>query len=85
MEEAKRVFGNIDIEDTRKIEIEKSILRTENVISLYSTVLNQAIHNNISIVIDDITNRGKYLRLKEMQFICLNKEHKLLSDIIKGN
>ena len=85
MEEAKRVFSDIDIEDTRKVEIEKSILRTKNVVSLYSTVLNQAIHNNIAIVVDDVTNREKYLRLKEMKFICLNKEHQLLSDIINGN
>lgn len=84
MEEAKKVFSDIDIEDTREVEIEKSILRTENVISLYSTVLNQAIHNNIPIVVDDVTNREKYLRLKEMKFICLNKEHKLLSDIMWG-
>lgn len=85
MEEAKRVFSDIDIEDTRRVEIEKSILRTKNVVSLYSTVLNQAIHNNIAIVVDDVTNREKYLRLKEMKFICLNKEHQLLSDIINGN
>lgn len=85
MEEAKRVFSDIDIEDTRKVEIEKSILRTKNVVSLYSTVLNQAIHNNVAIVVDDVTNREKYLRLKEMKFICLNKEHQLLSDIINGN
>lgn len=85
MEEAKKAFSNIDIEDTREVEIEKSILRTENVISLYSTVLNQAIHNNISIVVDDVTNREKYLRLKEMGFICLSKKHKLLSDLMWGD
>lgn len=84
MEEAKKAFSDIDIEDTREVEIEKSILRTENVISLYSTVLNQAIHNNISIVVDDITNREKYLKLKELRFICLSKKHKLLSDIMWG-
>lgn len=80
---AEKIFSGIEVEDTQKIRIEQSVLSTNNVISLYSTVLNQALHNNVPIVIDDVTDVSKYLRLREMNFICMNKDHKLLSDIIK--
>lgn len=78
-----KLNNSIEIEDSGKISIEMSLARTKNVISLYSTVLNQAYYNNIPIVIDDCSNIKKYQKLIEVGYIGLAKEHLLLSDVAK--
>lgn len=80
---ANDIFEDFEMEDFHLIDIESSILRTKHAVSLYSTVLNQAYHNGVEIIIDDITNPEKYHKLMELQYICLNKEHKLLSQEVK--
>lgn len=82
MESVKKFFAFIDIEDGSTVSIEKSLLQTGAAISLYSTVLNQAFCNSIPVVIDDVSNRAKFNKLKELEYILLNKEHRLLSDEI---
>lgn len=76
------LFDFANIEDRNAVTIEQSLLQTGAVISLYSTVLNQAVGNSIPIVIDDISNRSRFEKLKELRYICLHKDHKLLSEII---
>lgn len=66
-----------------KETIEDSIMSTKNVVSLFSTVLNQAYNNGVSVVIDDVTDYKKYERLKSIGYIILAKEHTLLSECIK--
>lgn len=83
MKELKKYFDSDIIEDTA-LSIEESLVGTKYVVSLYSTVLNQALHNQISIVIDNMTEPQKFRKLKELEFICLNKPHRLLSDILGG-
>lgn len=73
----------ICIEDYKTLTIEESVLRTRNVVSLYSTVLNQAIHNGVNICIDDLTYPEKYVKLQELGFFCLKKPHSLLSCILE--
>lgn len=75
------LFDFANIEDCKAVNIERSLLQTGAVISLYSTVLNQAVCNDIPIVIDDISNPERFNKLKELKYICLNKDHKLLSEI----
>lgn len=82
--ELETVAINIIIEDTSNISIEKSILRAKNVISSYSTVLNQAYHNGVSIIIDDISQPEQFKRLKELNYIMFEKEHKLLSEVLEN-
>ena len=84
--EIRSIFysSNIEIECIDKIPISKSILRTKNVVSLYSTVLNQAYHSNVCIVIDNVSNPQRYLKLKDLQYIMLEMNHKLLSTEIRG-
>lgn len=77
----KKNFEGIEIESSSK-SIELSVLETRNAISLYSTVLNQAFYNNVNIIIDDVTDYDKYIQLKDKRYIMLNKDHKLLSEIL---
>ena len=79
--EAQDVLTGMEIEDTKKITIEQSLLRTVTAISLYSTALNQAYHNGVKIVIDDCSNFEKFQKLSERKYFMVNAEHRLLSEI----
>jgi hypothetical protein len=79
----KNLFFGCEIENYKEISIEESVINTKKAISLYSTVLNQAYHNNVDIIIDDITNSAKYNKLLELQYIILKRKHTLLSEIIE--
>lgn len=76
----KKYFNKFEIENTSKIDIQMSISRTRNVISLYSTVLNQAHHNQVNIIIDDISNPTVYISLKKLRYIVFDYNPKLLSN-----
>ena len=77
----KRIFDFAEIEDTKSVTVEKTLMRTRYAVSMYSTVLNQAVCNGIDIAIDDVSNPKKFAKLKELDYVCLNKKHKLLSQI----
>lgn len=77
----REIFNDMDIEE--ELGIEQSILRTEHAISGYSTVLNQAYHSNVKIVVDDVSDYEKYKTLFDARYIMLNVEHQLLSEVIK--
>ena len=79
------ISKNIEIELPEKLTIEESLMRTNNAISLYSTVLNQAFYNNVGVVIDDLTQTERYKKLKGLGYVMLNLEHKLLSEIVSEN
>ena len=83
LSEIKSCAPQIEIEDYKSLTIEQSLKRTENAVSVYSTVLNQAYNNGIGIVIDDVSDREKYRRLEERQYIMLSKPHKLLSKLMR--
>lgn len=76
-----RIFDFVDIEDTSTLTIEQSLLQTENAIALYSTVLTQAYHAGIGIVIDDVSATAKYEKLAQLGYVMLKVEHKLLSSV----
>ena len=71
------------IERPSELPFEESLLRTGCVMGLFSTVLLQAVSNGIPIVIDDLSDSAQYEKLLELQFICLKKEHRTLSELIK--
>ena len=56
-------------------------MRTENVISVFSTVLQQAYYNNVAVVIDDVSNPEKIEKLRERGFVMLQIPHKKLSEL----
>lgn len=76
------IFKNIQIEDSKKVNIEDSILESKNIISLYSTVLFKAYVNNKKIIIDDCTNVYAYNALKDLNYIMIEKDIMKLSDIL---
>ena len=80
----KKIFAFANVEDIEKISIEQSLLQPGAAISLYSTVLNQALYNSIPIIIDNVSNPENFNKLKKLGYVCLEKEHELLSDIIDG-
>ena len=82
MEDVKKVFEDYNIEDCEQVSIETSILRTQNVVSFYSTVLYQAYLNGTDVVVDDISHPKEFRRLKELNYIMLAKKHGLLSEQI---
>jgi len=77
------LFNGIVIENNKEITIEESLARTKNAISLYSTVLNQAYHNGINIIIDDLSNPNHFKKLSELKYINLSRKYTLLSEILK--
>lgn len=81
MQVLNTVCGDIPVENWKEVTVEMSVLRSKAVISQFSTVLLQAHCNGIVTVIDDLVNPEQYKKLKELQYIMLNVEHKLLSDI----
>ena len=83
MDIVKKIFTFADVEDTTQISIEQSLLQSGAAISLYSTVLNQALCNSIPIIIDNMSNPENFNKLKELGYVCLYKEHRLLSEVLE--
>ena len=78
-----KYFSNSYIENNKIVNIELSIGSSKNIVSKCSTVLNQAFNNGINIIIDDISNPEEFNHLKDIEYIMLSKQHKLLSEIIE--
>lgn len=75
--------GKIDVEYPEQTGIEESILRTEHVVSLYSTVINQALNSGVNAVIDDISDARRYKLLHELEYrFVMNKSTLLVSQMI---
>ena len=75
------IFKDINIEDVELVSIESSILQTKNVISVYSSVLNQAYHSGVDIVVDDVTRPWLFKKIKELKYIILETNPKYLSEL----
>lgn len=75
-------FKGFEIENPHEISIEDSILSSEYLVALSSTVLSEGYYQGKEIVIDDYSEPDKYENLKKRKYILLNKKHKLFSEII---
>lgn len=76
--------GKVNIEDPYKIQIKESILSTKNVISLYSTVINQAVNSGVKAVIDDVSDVEKYELLYELKYRFVVDKNILLVSKLTG-
>ena len=79
----KSVFPDIEIEDPSNYSLADSITDSLYIVGLNTTVLSQAYYSGKKIVIDDISMHDQYLELKEKEYIMLNRQHILLSDVVK--
>ena len=70
-----------EIENPEDITILNSLLRTDFVCSLYSTVLFQGYCLNKKIVVNDL-DKNTYNKLKELDYIVINLPHILLSQLV---
>jgi hypothetical protein len=75
------IFSNLIVEKT-SINIQHSVLRTNAVISLYSTVNRQAYNNDVKYIIDDISDPQRYKRLKDLQYYFIKDKYSVLSTYI---
>mgnify|MGYP006885799289 CR=1 FL=1 len=75
-----RIYG-VEVE-AETISIQDSIGSTKGVIGLFTTVLFQASLNDITCIIDDISNEDKFNSLRDMDYIMFSKDHILLSDLV---
>lgn len=82
-EHVSKVFSSFHVEEIDTISIAQSFEQTRGIIALYSTVLFQGSLLGKEVVIDDVTDRSKYEKLKTLKYIMISKKHKRLSDLIK--
>lgn len=80
----KRIFPDFIIEND-ELDLALSVMRTTHAIGLYTTVLNQAFRNGIDVVIDDVSNKDGFEKLKSLKYIMINKKHRRLSEILEKN
>ena len=78
-----KYIDKIEIENTKTVSIEESLILTKSAIGLYTTVLYQGFLNNINIVFDDIVFEEEFKALKSLDYILISKKHILLSEIIQ--
>ena len=83
MELLAQLYTDISVENTKEVTIETSVLRSRAVVSQFSTVLLQAYYNGIEVVIDDLTDPAQYAKLRELEYALLDKNHKLLSEMME--
>lgn len=79
----KQVFSGYFIENCRECSLKKSLETTFYCIAINSTVLSEAHHSGKKVVIDDLTNRNEYSKLKDQEYILLDKADYLLSELLK--
>jgi hypothetical protein len=80
LDEVKAIFSDFIIEDNTQISVRDSVLRTKNVVSLYSTVLSQAKTNGVNIIVDDVTHQSDYNKLHVLRYYIVSQPHNRLSE-----
>lgn len=66
--------------ESADVNILVSISSTQNVVGVYSTVLNQAFFNGQNVVIDDVSYKKQFEGLRDLNYILIDKVKNRLSD-----
>lgn len=69
------------IEYPNKVSILSSVVSTKYAVGSYTTVLNQAFYSGIGIILDDVTFKSQFDKLKEYRYFLSNNDCTKLSDI----
>ncbi|WP_287621472.1 hypothetical protein [Parabacteroides sp.] len=80
MKMVERIFGKESIEYPKEVSILASISNMDVAVSSYSTVLNQAIHAGKAILLDDVTFKTQYDKLKNLKYILAIQKYPVLSE-----
>lgn len=75
------LVGNENVEYPNEVDILSSISNCGCAIGGYSTVLNQAYCSGIPVMIDDISDKEMFNKLKSFKYILIEKEVPLLSEL----
>lgn len=84
LDEIMKLMPDIILENPKECSIEKSIKTADYIVGLNSTVLFQAYSSGCKVIIDDVSNKDLYEKLKEMQYMLIGK-CTILSAFLKGN
>lgn len=79
----KEIFNDIEIEDFQKYGLDDSITRSLYIVGLNTTVLSEAFFSGKKVVMDDVSNEGKFKELDERSYVMLKRPHILLSKLKK--
>lgn len=82
-QEVISIFGSSRVEPASAISIYESLRSCQYAVSEYSTVLFQAHTFGRVPVVDDLSEEGSIQFLKDRAYIMLNKDHLLLSELLK--
>jgi len=82
LSQIKRIFSQFQIENSSQVQLDISLSRTKYAVSLYSTVLYQAYISGKETIINDVTNKSKYEKLKDLKYIMIEKPHRKLSEFL---
>lgn len=84
VKEIKRIYADFQIENPSEVSLAISVSKTKHVVSLFSTVLYQGYESGKKIIVDDVTDKLKYEKLKELRYIMLEKPHGKLSECLSN-
>ena len=70
-----------EIEDYKKVGILESISNLEYAVGSYTTVLSQAYFSGKKVILDDVTFKSEYDKLKGMKYILSTKNCPILSNM----
>lgn len=79
----REFFSEDQIEDPKRVSIEKSLSDTRYVVGLATTVLAEGFYEGKEIVVDDMTSPAKYANLEKRNFVVLKRPHILLSELLQ--
>lgn len=77
---AEKIAGKSNIENPFEVPILSSISSMEYAVGCYSTVLNQAFSSGKKVILDDITYKEKFAKLKEVKYYLITVQCETLSD-----
>lgn len=80
----RQMIAEEDIEDNNTVSILSSISNCEYAIGSYTTVLSQAYFSGKKVIMDDVTYKDQYDKLKSMGYILAGKDVEVLSNLMKG-
>lgn len=69
-----------NIEYPRDVNIMESLANCDTAVGCYTTVLNQAFHSGINVILDDVTFPDNFKKLTELEYVLLNKNLKRISE-----